>query len=327
MHVRHKEMGKQWDMVARDIIGDDSGRQWMHRLLNQAKVGPDGKLMQATDGNSDLQTFKDAKIFIEIRKMRRDFLERLEQYKAEVRVFKAKVDMFGQMQSMGMDSDMLRSKLGIACMVPKPRMPVYAPRAIVRHSVETGLKELGIMDFVDEMMEAELTDKINRLMETLLQKFSYMLRNNIKARHIFDEIDEDKSGTLEEEELKAFLEKLEIKANYQEVRVLFARLDYSGNGSLTYHEFMDRLNNWKKNAKQSNKAPKGKAADLSKLKASAGEARAPSTASAGQPMIGRTSSKGIARTPSVRAPIGRTESIKGAAGRTLQRVPSVAVKK
>ena len=104
MHVRHKEMGKQWDMVARDIIGDDSGRQWMHRLLNQAKVGPDGKLMQATDGNSDLQTFKDAKIFIEIRKMRRDFLERLEQYKAEVRVFKAKVDMFGQMQSMGMDS-------------------------------------------------------------------------------------------------------------------------------------------------------------------------------------------------------------------------------
>ena len=80
---------------------------------------------------------------------------------------------------------MLRSKLGIACMVPKPRMPVYAPRAIVRHSVETGLKELGIMDFVDEMMEAELTDKINRLMETLLQKFSYMLRNNIKARHIF----------------------------------------------------------------------------------------------------------------------------------------------
>ena len=73
-----------------------------------------------------------------------------------------------------------------------------------------------------------------------------------------DEIDEDKSGTLEEEELKAFLEKLEIKANYQEVRVLFARLDYTGNGSLTYHEFMDRLNNWKKNAKQSNKAPKGK---------------------------------------------------------------------
>jgi hypothetical protein len=73
-----------------------------------------------------------------------------------------------------------------------------------------------------------------------------------------DEIDDDKSGTLEEEELKAFLEKLEIKANYQEVRVLFARLDYSGNGSLTYPDFMDRLNNWKKNAKQSNKAPKAK---------------------------------------------------------------------
>jgi hypothetical protein len=99
-----------------------------------------------------------------------------------------------------------------------------------------------------------------------------------------DEIDEDKSGTLEEEELKAFLEKLEIKANYQEVRVLFARLDYSGDGSLSYHEFMDRLNNWKKNGKTAEKkrlAGKGKV-----------EPRAPSSSSAGQvPQIGRTSSK------------------------------------
>ena len=70
-------------------------------------------------------------------------------------------------------------------MVPKPRMPVYAPRSIVRHSVEIGLKQLGIMEFVDEMMEAELNDKINKLMENLLQKFTFMLRNNMKARDVF----------------------------------------------------------------------------------------------------------------------------------------------
>ena len=57
-------------------------------------------------------------------------------------------------------------------MVPKPRMMVYAPRAVVRHSVEMGLKQLGIMEFVDEMMEAELNEKINKLMDTLLQKFT-----------------------------------------------------------------------------------------------------------------------------------------------------------
>lgn len=70
-------------------------------------------------------------------------------------------------------------------MVPKPRMTVYAPRSIVRHSVEMGLKQLGIMEFVDEMMEAELNDKINKLMENLLQKFTFMLRNNMKARDVF----------------------------------------------------------------------------------------------------------------------------------------------
>ena len=103
MHLRHREMGKQWDMVARDIIGDDSSRQWMHRLLNQAKVDPNGKLVQASDSNAGLQNFKDAKIFIEIRKMRREYLKKLENYGTEVRVFKAKVDMYSQMQSMGMD--------------------------------------------------------------------------------------------------------------------------------------------------------------------------------------------------------------------------------
>ena len=64
-------------------------------------------------------------------------------------------------------------------------MMVYAPRAVVRHSVEMGLKQLGIMEFVDEMMEAELNEKINKLMDTLLQKFTFMLRNNVKARDIF----------------------------------------------------------------------------------------------------------------------------------------------
>ena len=50
--------------------------------------------------------------------------------------------------------------------------------------------------------------------------------------------------------MKAFLEKLEIKASYQEVRVLFARIDFNLTGSLTFSEFMDRITNWKKFGKE-----------------------------------------------------------------------------
>ena len=70
---------------------------------------------------------------------------------------------------------------------------------------------------------------------------------------VADEIDEDHSGTLEEEEVKAFLERLEVKASWQEVRVLFARLDYSGSGSLSFSDFLDRINNWKKHGKEMEK--------------------------------------------------------------------------
>ena len=68
-----------------------------------------------------------------------------------------------------------------------------------------------------------------------------------------DEIDADHSGTLEEDEVKAFLDRLEVKANYQEARVLFVRLDYAGNGTLSFSEFMDRINNFKKHGKDMEK--------------------------------------------------------------------------
>jgi hypothetical protein len=70
-------------------------------------------------------------------------------------------------------------------MAPKPRMEVHAPRSIIRHSVEMALKQLGIMDFVDEMMYEELKEKTDKLMDILCQKFNNMLRSNIKARDIF----------------------------------------------------------------------------------------------------------------------------------------------
>jgi len=160
-------------------------------------------------------------------------------------------------------------------MVPKPKMESDVPRAVIRYSVEKAMKSLGILDFVDEMMLSEFRDRIDNLMDILCNKFMGMIRNNVRARDLFgmaslplsfllqaqalatgtdvywvaDEIDEDGSGTLEEEEVKAFLDRLEVKVNYQEVRVLFARLDYSGTGSLSFSDFLDRIKNWKKHGK------------------------------------------------------------------------------
>jgi len=205
-------------------------------------------------------------------------------------------------------------------------MEVHAPRSIIRHSVEMALKQLGIMDFVDEMMYEELKEKTDKLMDILCQKFNNMLRSNIKARDIFDTIDADGSGTLEEEEMKAFLEKLEIKASYQEVRVLFARIDFNLTGSLTFSEFMDRITNWKKFGKEwEKKAMQAKAqakkkggADVDRMRAQAGLQEFQRTNSSGlrdgtggPPRIGRTQSKGAGGTSPLG--IGRTQS-KGAGG-------------
>ena len=138
---RQKELSKQWDMIVRDIMGDDSGRQWMFRLLNQAKLqktdnDAHGKAVTPSDDNGNLPNFKDERILDEVRKMRRRFLHEWDQYKTNLQVFKAKVEMLGAMSSMGLDPALLRSKLGIASMVPKPKMETIAPRAVVRHSVE-----------------------------------------------------------------------------------------------------------------------------------------------------------------------------------------------
>ena len=79
----------------------------------------------------------------------------------------------------------VRAKLGIASMVPKPKMESNVPRAVIRYSVQNALKSLGILDFVDEMMLTEFKEKIDKLMDILCNKFMGMIRNNVRARDLF----------------------------------------------------------------------------------------------------------------------------------------------
>ena len=190
----------------------------MHRLLNSAKRDENGKAVSNNDPDDQRPSLKDHLILVEIRKMRKEFLVKLDEYHDNVRVFRAKTELLWQMEAMGLDPVQLRSKLGILGMVPTPKMAVYAPRAVIRYAVEAALKQLGIMDFVDEMMYAELKERTDKIMDLLIQKFSFMLRAGTDPRVILDEVDDDGNGTLEEEELKAFLDKIQVRANYQEVR-------------------------------------------------------------------------------------------------------------
>jgi len=102
--ARLKDLGKQWDQVSRDIIGDDSGRAWMHRVLNQAKIDETGKAINPAESNEKLPTFKEAKLLLEIRRLRKEFIARYDTYKTDVRVFKAKVELYSTMEAMGLDA-------------------------------------------------------------------------------------------------------------------------------------------------------------------------------------------------------------------------------
>ena len=113
--LRQKEMSKQWDQVARDIIGEDAGRHWMFRLLNSAKMDENGKAVPDKDATSGLRLFKEERILIEVRRLRKQYLLNRDEYKEIVKVFKAKLELCHQVSSMGLDSVATHPR---TCMVP-----------------------------------------------------------------------------------------------------------------------------------------------------------------------------------------------------------------
>jgi len=60
-----------------------------------------------------------------------------------------------------------------------------------------------------------------------------------ECHRLFDEIDRDKSGTIDEEELKVLLGKLGKNPTKEQVTQMMKRIDTDGNGLIAFEEFME----------------------------------------------------------------------------------------
>eukprot|EP00960_Hanusia_phi_P069678 767141-Hanusia_phi.AAC.9 len=89
-----------------------------------------------------------------------------------------------------------------------------------------------------------MKSRMDAILKEATAKLSKLVDTRTGARELFDYIDENNNGTLEEEEVHAFIQSIGVKINPQESRILFVQLDINNDGSLSFPEFMDRLLNW-----------------------------------------------------------------------------------
>ena len=115
---------------------------------------------------------------------------------------------------------------------------------MLRRHLEETLKAIGVRDFVNDELFEEMKSRIDTILKEATAKLSKLVDTRTSARELFDFIDENNNGTLEEEEVQSFMQSIGVKINSQESRILFVQLDINNDGSLSFPEFMDRLLNW-----------------------------------------------------------------------------------
>ena len=84
-------------------------------------------------------------------------------------------------------------------------------------------------------------DDKNEINKTAFENFFGLLNEitkdpSIAFKKLFDKIDKDKSGEIDREELKHFMEILDIKIGADELNALFSEIDSDGNGTLSFDE-------------------------------------------------------------------------------------------
>jgi len=223
---RRTHMHALWDSVVRDVVGDSDKHSWMLRVLNKS-----GAKQQNCDK--------------ELRNMRNVFMHELRYYKNSLRAFTTKLEAFDLIKDMGMNEAFVRERLGVEQIPPKPQYPMVCNRKVMRKHVEDAVEACGIEDFVHRNLQEDLKEKIDAMIIEMQDKITRRLMNNETARYIFNSIDTDGSGMLEEEEVHRLLDVLEVTSTFHEARGLFQRLDIDDSGSISYPEFVDRVMNWR----------------------------------------------------------------------------------
>lgn len=99
---------------------------------------------------------------------------------------------------------------------------------------------------------AENTAELNKVMarqrrksrELETQVFGMDLTDVDKLRKIFDSIDEDKSGSIDPEELGIALQKAGKNPTRELLKKLFEKYDTDGNGTLEFNEYQGMIKDW-----------------------------------------------------------------------------------
>jgi len=225
-HKRRQHMHSLWDSVVRDVVGDSDKHSWMLRVLNKS-------------GAKQINCDK------ELRNMRNVFMHELRYYKNSLKAYTTKLEAFGLIKDMGMNEGFVRERLGVEQVPPRPQYPIVCNRKVMRKHVEDAVEACGIEDFVHRNLQEDLKEKIDAMIIEMQDKITRRLMNNETARYIFNSIDTDGSGMLEEEEIHRLLDALEVTSTFHEARGLFQRLDIDASGSISYPEFVDRVMNWR----------------------------------------------------------------------------------
>mmetsp|Transcript_36276 Transcript_36276/g.82403 ORF Transcript_36276/g.82403 Transcript_36276/m.82403 type:complete len:784 (+) Transcript_36276:68-2419(+) len=232
--VRMKNLHKLWDRVLKDLAGDASGsRQWILRLLSEADSK--NKLCRQ-----------------ELQRMRLEFVQELRAFSSYSVAYQLKMEAYKMVCTMGMDETFVKQKMGVEQTPHKPHYPLQCPRKVMRHYVERALKDAGCLEFCITETLKEGQSKAWSILQDLHHR-SLRAEHKHELREIFDMVDVDGSGQLEEEEVHHFLRELTLNASIQDSRVVFLLLRPRNQQSVTYDEFISRLANWKKLLRDSQK--------------------------------------------------------------------------
>ena len=97
----------------------------------------------------------------------------------------------------------------------------------------------------DDMLRSQLQEKIDDLVSRIRRRLEDTLGSSANSgsrlKQVFEEIDDNDSGSLSKRELGKALEQLRVDVTSREIDLLFDRFDEDNSGELDYKEFLRLL--------------------------------------------------------------------------------------
>lgn len=105
-----------------------------------------------------------------------------------------------------------------------------------REKKDADAKALKLKQEQDQKKWADEILKSKRIIDYMVKKIE---KCNLDVRNVFNTFDTDKSGSIDQKELKRVLDYCNIVVNEEELHKIFQMIDADGNGKITFKEFCD----------------------------------------------------------------------------------------